>query len=70
MNWKTCFLHFDIVILGVEIAKIGKWKMKNILVPELLQKRPLEKVRLTLFTCAAKYIKMRKVIADIDAKKL
>ena len=70
MKRKTFVLYFDIVIVAVEIAKIGKWKIKNVLVPELLYKRPLEKVRLALFTCAAKYIKMRKVIADIDSKKL
>ena len=64
MNWKTCFLHFDIVILGVEIAKIGKWKIKNVLVPELLYKRPLEKVRLALFTCAAKSFKMRSTLKE------
>ena len=64
MNRKTCFLHFDIVILGVEIAKIGRLKIKNVLVPELSYKRPLERVRLTLFTCAAKYIKMRSTLKE------
>ena len=37
MNWKTCFLHFDIVILGVEIAKIGKWKKKRSCARALIQ---------------------------------
>ena len=64
MKRKTFVLYFDIVIVAVEIAKIGKWKIKNVLVPELLYKRPLEKVRLALFTCAAKSFKMRSTLIE------
>ena len=67
---KGVYLYFDIVIVAVEIAKIGKWKKKRSCARALIQTSTWKSKIGTFYLCC-KIIQDEihfegKVIADID----